>query len=126
MKVAEKSKGREKSRAPVQAAGGIVVRGAGAPLIGIVRLRKDNAWVLPKGKLKPGRTLSVPKAFKGFKKVKYVWLRNGKPIKRATKRSYRLRRGDRGKRISCKITLTPAGGGKALTVTTAALKIPRR
>ena len=54
MKVAEKSKGREKSRAPVQAAGGIVVRNAGAPLIGIVRLRKDNAWVLPKGKLKPG------------------------------------------------------------------------
>ena len=54
MKVAEKSKGREKSRAPVQAAGGIVVRDAGAPLIAVVRLRKDNAWVLPKGKLKPG------------------------------------------------------------------------
>jgi 8-oxo-dGTP diphosphatase len=54
MKVAEKSKGREKTRAPVQAAGGIVVRDAGEPLIAVVRLRKDNAWVLPKGKLKPG------------------------------------------------------------------------
>jgi len=54
MKVAEKSKGREKARAPVQAAGGIVVRDAGESLIAIVRLRKDNAWVLPKGKLKPG------------------------------------------------------------------------
>jgi 8-oxo-dGTP diphosphatase len=54
MKVAEKSKGREKARAPVQAAGGIVVRDAPKPLIAVVRLRKDNAWVLPKGKLKPG------------------------------------------------------------------------
>jgi 8-oxo-dGTP diphosphatase len=54
MKVAEKSKGKEKTRAPVQAAGGIVVRDAGEPLIAVVRLRKDNAWVLPKGKLKPG------------------------------------------------------------------------
>jgi 8-oxo-dGTP diphosphatase len=53
MKVAEKSK-REKVRAPVQAAGGIVVRAAPEPLIAVVRLRKDNAWVLPKGKLKPG------------------------------------------------------------------------
>jgi 8-oxo-dGTP diphosphatase len=54
MRVAEKSKGREKARAPVQAAGGIVVRDAEKPLIAVVRLRKDNAWVLPKGKLKPG------------------------------------------------------------------------
>jgi 8-oxo-dGTP diphosphatase len=38
----------------VQAAGGIVVRNAPEPLIAVVRLRKDNAWVLPKGKLKPG------------------------------------------------------------------------
>ena len=43
-----------KIRAPVQAAGGIVVRDAPTPLIAIVRLRKDKAWVLPKGKLKPG------------------------------------------------------------------------
>jgi 8-oxo-dGTP diphosphatase len=53
MKVAAKAK-RAKVRAPVQAAGGIVVRHAGEPLIAVVRLRKDNAWVLPKGKLKPG------------------------------------------------------------------------
>jgi 8-oxo-dGTP diphosphatase len=37
---------------PVLAAGGIVVRDAPEPLIAIVRLRKDKAWVLPKGKLK--------------------------------------------------------------------------
>jgi 8-oxo-dGTP diphosphatase len=54
MRAAAKSKGKEKTRAPVQAAGGIVVRDVGGPLIAVVRLRKDNAWVLPKGKLKPG------------------------------------------------------------------------
>jgi|307.fasta_scaffold144442_2 8-oxo-dGTP diphosphatase len=46
-------KAREKIRAPVLAAGGIVVRDAAMPLIAIVQLRKDKAWVLPKGKLKP-------------------------------------------------------------------------
>jgi len=46
-------KSHAKSRTPVQAAGGIVVREAPEPLIAIVRLRKDKEWVLPKGKLKP-------------------------------------------------------------------------
>jgi 8-oxo-dGTP diphosphatase len=46
-------KASEKGVKPVRAAGGIVVRGASAPLIAIVRLRKDKTWVLPKGKLKP-------------------------------------------------------------------------
>jgi 8-oxo-dGTP diphosphatase len=41
------------AQAPVLAAGGIVVRGEREPLIALVRLRKDKAWVLPKGKLKP-------------------------------------------------------------------------
>jgi len=38
----------------VLAGGGIVVRDSARPLIGVVQLRKDNSWVLPKGKLKPG------------------------------------------------------------------------
>jgi 8-oxo-dGTP diphosphatase len=54
MKAAAKLKAREKVRPPVQAAGGIVVLDAPEPLIAVVRLRKDNAWVLPMGKLKPG------------------------------------------------------------------------
>lgn len=40
------------TRPPILAAGGIVVQGDHEPLIAIVRLRKDKAWVLPKGKLK--------------------------------------------------------------------------
>jgi 8-oxo-dGTP diphosphatase len=47
---------KEPAKPLVMAAGGIVVRGAAVPLIGVVRLRKDKSWVLPKGKLKPGET----------------------------------------------------------------------
>jgi 8-oxo-dGTP diphosphatase len=41
------------TRAPVLAAGGIVIRSGPKPLVAIVQRRRDNAWVLPKGKLKP-------------------------------------------------------------------------
>jgi len=40
------------ARAPVMGAGGIVVRDGPHPLIALVQRRKDDAWVLPKGKLK--------------------------------------------------------------------------
>jgi 8-oxo-dGTP diphosphatase len=42
---------------PVVAAGGIVIRKTARPLVGIVQLRKDKSWVLPKGKLKAGEQL---------------------------------------------------------------------
>ncbi len=42
------------ARTPVLAAGGIVLRQEGTPLIAVVRLRKRNEWVLPKGKLNDG------------------------------------------------------------------------
>jgi 8-oxo-dGTP diphosphatase len=48
--------GREMARAPVLAAGGIVLRQQETPLIAVVRLRKRNEWVLPKGKLDDGET----------------------------------------------------------------------
>ena len=41
------------TRRPVLAAGGIVIRNGQKPLIAVVQRRRDNAWVLPKGKLKP-------------------------------------------------------------------------
>ena len=44
------------ARAPVMAAGGIVLRRGTVPLIAIVRQRKRNEWVLPKGKLDDGET----------------------------------------------------------------------
>ncbi len=42
-----------KGYAPILAAGGIVLRGEARPRIAIVRLRREKAWVLPKGKLMP-------------------------------------------------------------------------
>lgn len=39
-------------RTPILAAGGIVIRNGPKPLVAIVQRRRDDAWVLPKGKLK--------------------------------------------------------------------------
>ena len=44
------------ARTPVLAAGGIVLRQAEPPLVAVVRLRKRDEWVLPKGKLDDGET----------------------------------------------------------------------
>jgi 8-oxo-dGTP diphosphatase len=41
------------TRNPILAAGGIVIRNGAKPLIAVVQRRRDGAWVLPKGKLKP-------------------------------------------------------------------------
>src|SRR6266481_7620616 len=42
---------KDKSRVPILAAGGIVLRNDRRPQFAIVQLRKLGAWVLPKGKL---------------------------------------------------------------------------
>jgi 8-oxo-dGTP diphosphatase len=42
-----------KGYAPILAAGGIVLRGETRPRIAVVRMRREKAWVLPKGKLLP-------------------------------------------------------------------------
>jgi 8-oxo-dGTP diphosphatase len=44
------------ARAPVMAAGGIVLRRDAPPRIAVVRQSKRNEWVLPKGKLDLGET----------------------------------------------------------------------
>ena len=67
----------------------------------------------------------MPRSFKGFTNPRYRWLRNGKKITRATRRAYTLTRKDRGRRISCRIKLTPAAGGTAIVVKTNALRNPR-
>src|SRR5262245_36045060 len=47
---------KDKPRAPILAAGGIVLRGRDKPEIALVQLRKMSAWVLPKGKLAAGES----------------------------------------------------------------------
>jgi hypothetical protein len=76
--------------------------------------------------LKPGAKLRVPRAVAGFETPRYRWLRQGRRIHGADERVYKIRRQDRGKRIRCRIRLTPADGGDPVVITTAAVKIPRR
>src|SRR5579863_3319284 len=42
-----------KGPSPILAAGGIVLRGNTKPRFAVVRMRREKAWVLPKGKLMP-------------------------------------------------------------------------
>jgi hypothetical protein len=52
----------------------------------------------------------------------FRWLRNGKPIKKATQSTYRLTRKDRGKKISVEVTGT-ASGYVSQTAVSAAVKV---
>lgn len=56
--------------------------------------------------------------------VSYQWLRNGKPIKKAKKASYRVTRKDRGKRISVRLTISRPGLAST-TWTSAPKKVKR-
>ena len=79
-----------------------------------------------KGKAKVGVTLKakVSKFTKGVK-YSYAWYRNGKKIKGATKPTYKLKKADRGKKISVKVTAKKAGMNSA-TVVSKARQIPRK
>ena len=79
-----------------------------------------------KGRAKVGKVLKVrPGAWSPAPAtISYRWLRNGKPVKRATKASYRVTRKDRGKRISVRVTISGPGLASA-TWTSTARKVKR-
>jgi hypothetical protein len=57
-------------------------------------------------KAKVGKKLTVSaKAIKGFKAT-YQWYRNGKAIPKATKKTYKLTKADKGKKITLKVSYT--------------------
>ncbi len=63
----------------------------------------------------------------GTVKLTYRWLRNGKPIRGATKKSYRLTEQDRGTRISVKVTGSKSGFRKVVKVSKKTEKVgPRK
>jgi hypothetical protein len=78
------------------------------------------ARVLLKGRAKVGRTLTCV-APSTVSKPRYRWLRAGRPIAGATRRTLKLRRSDAGRRVSCRVTGTL--GGEKATVTSTAAKI---
>jgi len=64
-----------------------------------------------KGKAKPGKSLRavLPQLTGPAASYAYQWLRNGKPIKMATKATYQVRKADRGRRIAVRITAISPG-----------------
>ena len=61
------------------------------------------ARVLLKGRAKVGRTLTCV-APSSISKPHYRWLRAGRPIKGATRRTLKLRKADAGRRIACRVS----------------------
>jgi hypothetical protein len=71
------------------------------------------------GKLRVGKRLTaVPPTCRPTAAIHYQWLRNGKVISNATHVKYKLKRADRGKHISVRVTFTrTAYNNKVVTIT---------
>jgi len=65
-----------------------------------------------KGKPAVGRKLRavVPRLSAPAQAWTYQWLRGGKPIKGATKKAYKIRKADRGRKLTVRVTATSAAG----------------
>jgi hypothetical protein len=62
---------------------------------------------LIRGKLRVGKRLTaVPPTCRPTSTVHYQWMRSGKPIANATKVKYKLKKADKGKKISVRVTFT--------------------
>lgn len=79
------------------------------------------------GKVKVGKRLKARPGTWGPRPVtlEYQWLRNGKVVKKATKKTYRLTRKDRGKRIRVRVTGSKAGHATVTRTSKATAKVKR-
>jgi hypothetical protein len=79
------------------------------------------------GRAKVGKRLSAraPVYAPGGAVVTYQWLRNGSPVARATGSTYKLKRGDRGRRISVRVTLTRPGYASVVLTSGGSGKVKR-
>lgn len=67
------------------------------------------------GVARVGRILRCrPASFLRFTRTTVAWLRNGKPIRRATRVTYRLARADRGRIVTCRSTAIGPGGATSV------------
>lgn len=108
---------------------------AAAPAVDVLapkEVKVAKASLKPKkprvtGKAKVGKRLKVKPGAWGPRPVtlKYQWLRNGKVVKKATKKTYRLTRKDRGKRISVRVTGSRAGYTTLTRTSKATAKVKR-
>ncbi|MDQ6525758.1 hypothetical protein RB608_19235 [Nocardioides sp. LHD-245] len=91
----------------------------------------DAAWTIDtpaaiKGKAKPGKTLRavLPQVSTPAAGYRYQWLRNNKPIKKATRATYQIRKADRGRRIAVRITAISPGRPDLVSLSPAK-RVPR-
>ncbi len=61
-------------------------------------------------RVRVGTTLKLRGRAAGHTSVRRQWLRGTTPIRRATGAAYRVTRADRGRRLSCRVTLIGPGG----------------
>ncbi|MEJ7787838.1 MAG: hypothetical protein WKF96_23800, partial [Solirubrobacteraceae bacterium] len=79
--------------------------GARARFVGPVTVR-----LVGPGRARAGRRLKARSDVRDQQRLRYSWRRNGRPIGGATRSTYRLRRADRGSRISCRLTAVGTDG----------------
>ncbi len=81
-----------------------------------------------KGKMLVGKTLKgkAPTTTPGAAKVTYQWLRNGKKIKKATSKKYKLTNKDKGKKIKVAMTMTHAQYSPMAVIVTAKGKVKKQ
>jgi hypothetical protein len=53
----------------------------------------------------------------------YRWLRGGKLIAGASKRTYKVRKADRRKKVACRVTAIATDGSKTLVRTSRAVRV---
>ena len=58
-------------------------------------------------------------------KLSYRWYRNGKPIAGATKKSYKVKKADAGKRLRVKVTARKTGYTTVVKYTPRSVKVLR-
>ncbi|WP_436698875.1 hypothetical protein [Nocardioides sp. BYT-33-1] len=86
----------------------------------------DAAWTVKtgaglKGKAQTGKRLRavLPQLTGPAASYSYQWLRGGKPIKKATTATYRIRKADRGRRLSVRVTASAPGRTDLVSVSPA-------
>jgi uncharacterized protein YkwD len=74
--------------------------------------------------IRRGTRLKVLAPVTGGSVTRYQWLRSGRTIKGARKVTYRVRKGDRGKRLACRVTAKSPAGAK-ITRTSRSVRVRR-
>jgi hypothetical protein len=73
--------------------------------------------------VRPGVRLKATASVVGGRISAYRWLRGGKPIAGASKRTYKVRKADRGKKVACRVSASASDGSKTLVRTSRAIRV---